>query len=64
MTFISFIIWVTQQSTNFLQVSPRKIENFNKWGAMISARGWKIFRKKIGGGRDAYSGPESRMAAC
>ena len=37
-TYISFIIWVTQQSTNFLRASPKKIENLisgdsNKRGA-------------------------------
>ena len=50
---ISFIIWVTQQSANFLQVSSRKIENLASGGV-----GRFFRRNKLG---DAYSGPK-RMA--
>ena len=30
-------------------------------GAPNKSRGWKMFLKKISGGRDAYSGPKSRL---
>ena len=45
-TYISFINWVIQQITYFLQVSPRKIENLiSGRGALIGAWIEKFFEK-------------------
>ena len=54
-TYVSFIIWITQQNYQLLQVSPRKIEN------MISGGVGKYFERNKWGG--AYSGPKSILEA-
>ena len=43
-----------KQSTNFLQVSPRKIENLIRSGGVISAGGWDLRVSTQKGGRERH----------
>ena len=56
-TIISFSIWVTQQSSNFLQASFRQIDNLISEG-LTKGEGLENFFKKLSEG-EAYLGAKN-----